>query len=255
MFPLIKITPSIFLPTYYFIISVTLCIGLICVVRRADSSHLSRKVALDVSLILMVAGFVGARLFHVFYESPEYYKQDWLRVFEFWQGGFVFYGGAITSGIISILFLQKKTNGFFGSYFDLFAPIVSFSYLLGRVGCFLAGCCYGKYCDLPWSVAGRHPTQLYAVFWELGVLLIILGSEKIPPQNRRPAFLGRSGGVFYLWMFLHSCGRLLMEAFRDDFRGPKLGLSISSWISIFFLVLALYLILRKPAIRRSTLPS
>lgn len=246
LYPVIELSPSLSIPTYYLVISATLCLSLLWVVRRAFSSHLSRELTLDVSLILMISGFVGARLFHVFYESPEYYAENWLRIFEFWNGGFVFYGGALLAAPLSILFLHRKTKGFFESYLDLFAPVISFTYILGRGACFLAGCCYGRYCELPWAVAGRHPTQLYAMLWELGVLFILLGCEKIPAQKRRPAFLAKSGSILYLWMILHALGRLIMEAFRDDFRGPVWGLSISSWISVAVLFAGFLLIRRKP---------
>lgn len=252
MYPIIEITPSFGIPTYYLIVSLALCLALLWVVRRAHQSHLSREITLDVSLLVMVSGFIGARLFHVFYENPAYYQEDWLRLFEVWNGGFVFYGGALTAGFLGVLYLHVKTKGFFESYLDLFAPVGAFTYILGRFACFLTGCCYGKYCDLPWAINERHPTQLYAAFWEFGTLLILLGCEKIPAQSRRPSFLAKSGSIFYLWMILHASGRLLMEAFRDDFRGPTLGLSVSSWISVGLILLGLFLVIRKPTDRRST---
>lgn len=252
LYPIIEVTSSIGIPTYYLFISLGLCLSLLWVVRRSEHSHLSRAITLDLSLIIMISGFIGARLLHVFYENPDYYQENWMRVLEFWNGGFVFYGGAFVAGFFSVIYLHFKTKGFFESYLDLFAPVASFSYSLGRCACFLAGCCYGKYCELPWAVAGRHPTQLYAAFWELGTLFILLGCERIPAQNRRPSFLAKSGSIFYLWMILHASGRLLMEAFRDDFRGPDLGLSISSWISVALILLGFYFIIRQPATRRST---
>lgn len=255
MYPIISITPDFGIPTYYLVLSLALCVSLLWLVRRAEQFHLSRELALDVSLIIMVSGFIGARLFHVFYEDFTYYQEDPWRVLYFWNGGFVFYGGAALAAVTSVLFLNFKTKGYFESYLDLFAPVVSFSYCIGRVACLLTGCCYGKYCLLPWAISGRHPTQAYASLWELGTLLILLGCEKIPAQSRRPTFLAKSGSIFYLWMILHAVGRLVMEAFRDDFRGPTFGLSISSWISLAVIALAFYLLMRKPAQRSSTTTS
>lgn len=247
MYPIIPITPTLGIPTYYLVLSLAICASLLWLVRRAGESHLSREITLDTSLIVMVGGFIGGRIFHVFYEDFDYYREDWLRIFQFWNGGFVFYGGAILGGLLSISYLNIKTRGLFESYLDLFAPPLSFSYAVGRIACLLAGCCYGKYCELPWAISGRHPTQAYAALWEFGTLLILLGCEKIPAQSRRPAFLGKSGSIFYLWMILHASGRILMEAYRDDFRGPSLGLSISSWISVAVIFLAFIFLLRKPA--------
>ena len=233
------------IPTYFLVISVALCIALFWVVRRAEQLYFSREITLDLSLIIMVVGFLGSRLFHVLYESPTYYQQNWLRIFEVWNGGFVFYGGAVPATLLAIYWTAKKNQGLYQGYLDLFAPIGSFMYISGRVACFLAGCCYGKHCDLPWAINGLHPTQLYAVFWELGTLVILLICERIPPNKRRPAFLGKSGCIFYLWMALHSLGRLIMELYRDDDRGPQWGLSISSWISLIIFVLGIYFVVRK----------
>ncbi|WII73946.1 prolipoprotein diacylglyceryl transferase [Bdellovibrio sp. 22V] len=231
--------------------SLTVCICLIWITRRAVSHRLSRKRALDVSLIIMVSGFIGGRLFHVLYENFDYYRQSPVRVLHVWNGGFVFYGGALLAGLLSILFLAYKNKNDYEKYLDLFAPVLSFAYAAGRSACFLAGCCYGKFCDLPWAVEGRHPTQAYAVLWELGVIFVLIGCEKVPREFRKPEALRNPGSIFYLWMILHGLGRFFMELQRDDFRGPSLGLSISSWISLMVVSLGLFLLFRKPTNRSS----
>lgn len=251
MFPAITISSNFSIPTYYLVLSLTVCLCLVWIVRRADTFKLSRKVTLDLSLIVMISGFIGGRLFHVFYENFDYYKDDPYRILEFWNGGFVFYGGALLAGLFSVLYLNLRAHVACEDYLDLFAPVMSFAYLVGRLACLLAGCCYGKTCDLPWAIAGRHPTQLYASLWELGGLLILLGCESIPKASR-PRFLQSPGNIFYLWMVLHGAGRFLMESFREDFRGPELGLPISSWISLILVSVGIFLLLRKPARRRPT---
>lgn len=245
MYPNLQLTSDLQIPTYYLVISVTVCICLLWINQRATKFKLSRKVTLDIGLIVMVAGFIGARLFHVFYEDFAYYQENGWRILEFWNGGFVFYGGAILAAVCGFTFLHFQRDVQNETYLDLFAPAFSLSYLLGRIGCLLAGCCYGRYCDLPWALSQRHPTQLYASLWELGVLIILLAAEKTE-RTARPKILRPQGAVFYLWISLHAAGRLLMEAFRDDFRGPTLGLSISSWISVAILTIGLFLLLWKP---------
>lgn len=251
MFPTISISPSLSIPTYYLILSLTVCLGLLWVARRADQRELSRKVSLDLSLIIMISGFIGGRLFHVFYESYPYYQEDYLRILYFWNGGFVFYGGALLATVCSIFYLIFIARVPFEDYLDLFAPVMSLSYMLGRIACLFAGCCYGKTCELPWAISGRHPTQAYTSLWELGVLCVLLGTEAIA-RPVRPRWLQNPGSIFYLWMVLHGLGRLMMESFRDDFRGPSLGLSISGWISVLIVVLGLFLLVRRPAGRGTT---
>ncbi|MGZ3775536.1 MAG: prolipoprotein diacylglyceryl transferase [Pseudobdellovibrionaceae bacterium] len=246
MYPIIPITKSISIPTYYLILSATLCICLLWLTRRTRLYHLSQKAALDLSLIIMVNGFIGARLFHVFYEEFNYYLENPWRVLHFWNGGFVFYGGALLSGIAAMLYLYRFDKKHLESYLDLFTPVLSLSYILGRTACLFAGCCYGKHCDLPWAISGRHPTQAYASIWELGVLFILLGIEKTAPKERQIQCLKKSGSLFYLWLILHGIGRLIMEAYRDDFRGPSLGLSVSSWISLGIIGTASHFLFRRP---------
>ncbi|MCB0385338.1 MAG: prolipoprotein diacylglyceryl transferase, partial [Bdellovibrionales bacterium] len=111
--------------------------------------------------------------------------------------------------------------------------------------------CFGDHCELPWSVAGRHPTPLYATLWELPVLFLLLVLEA--KRDRLPfRSLRRSGGLFYFWVFLHGLGRLMMEYWRVDDRGPMpLGLSVSTWISLA-LVLAATLFLFRPRPNKSS---
>jgi phosphatidylglycerol:prolipoprotein diacylglycerol transferase len=191
---------------------------------------------MDLSLLLMIASFIGARLFHVFYESFDYYKEDFTRVFRVADGGFVYFGGALLAGLLGVLYITYKEPKRNLRYLDAFAPVVALSYGLGRVGCLLAGCCYGRVCDLPWSLEGRHPTQAYAMAWELCVVAFLLWYEK---RQRK------SGSLFYMWMILHGVGRLIMEYFRDDYRGPVPGVTISSWISFGLVLLGTWLMIRK----------
>jgi phosphatidylglycerol:prolipoprotein diacylglycerol transferase len=227
------------------VISITVCIALAWIYYRAPRQGLSRTIALDLGLIVMITSFIGARLFHVFYENFEYYQAEPIKIFYVWEGGFVYYGGALLSAFAGAIFLYLKSPKNLEAYFDLFAPVMSLSYILGRGACLLTGCCFGKTCDLPWAIAGRHPTQAYAMIFELGALILILGLEKVPYKERRPRILGKAGAVLYVWLIFHALGRLIMEHFRDDFRGPNLGLSISSWISITLIVLSVYLVSRK----------
>ena len=249
MFPTLHLTSSVMIPTYYVVISLTVVLSLLWIVRRSEKLQLSLPRSLDLSLLIMVFGFIGGRLLHVFYESFDYYREDFWRIFYFWDGGFVYYGGAILAAIAGLAYLQRRARHDRGRYLDMLAPVMSFAYALGRSACLLAGCCYGKYCDLPWAIEGRHPTQLYAIAWELGVLCILLGFEK---GRRLPSAPFKAAGqLFYLWLVLHGIGRLIMESFRDDFRGPTLGLSVSSWISIAIVILGLILLSKKPVNTKS----
>lgn len=239
MFSEIRISDSIVIPTYLLYQSLLFCFLIFYVVRRAKLSGQSVKTALDLAFILMVAGFIGGRFLHVVYEMPEYYLEDLNRIYKFWEGGFVFYGGFVCAFVGCAIFLRKQKFSFF-QWADFYAPVLALGYGLGRISCFLAGCCYGRFCTMPWAVRFpwdyhqvlRHPTQLYAVFWELAVFALLLVL---------PKFLQlKTGLLFSVWLILHGLGRLMMEYYREDFRGDLIaGFSISSWVSVIVIALGI----------------
>jgi phosphatidylglycerol:prolipoprotein diacylglycerol transferase len=229
------------------VISLVYCACIYWLYSRAKKRSQTHDVnlVLDLCLIIMVSGFIGARATHIFYENFGHYKTNWLDIFKLWQGGFVFYGGFLTALIASISYLRYKKQNFY-LWADFFTPVLALGYAFGRLGCFFAGCCYGRVCtgsscDWPWmmhfqtaplSESLRHPTQLYATAWELCVLGILLFVE--PKINRKPV-----GLLFLLWLVMHGLGRIVMEAFRDDPRGPLLfGYSLGTALSFILILVA-----------------
>lgn len=256
MHPFLHLSGTYFIPTYILIISFTYCLCLVWAHRRAVQHGRSSNMTLDISLAVMIGGFIGARFMHVLYESPEIYIETPSRIFKFWEGGFVFYGGFIGALIASAVFLRSKRESFL-DWADFFAPVLALGYALGRIACFMNGCCYGDLCDLPWAVefnfpglpvGARHPTQLYATVFELGTLSVLLFFEK---RRTRMSFFKNAGSIFFTWLALHSMSRMIMEAFRDDYRGPAPGLSVSTWISIIILIVCLVMLFSKSLLNRS----
>lgn len=229
MIPILDIGPF-HISSYFLVISLSLTILMIYLSKRVDTFNKNRKVAFDLALILMVAGFTGGRLLHVFYEEWPYYRQHPEQVLFFWNGGFVFLGGLLMCLLVGFVYAKiKKLN--FGEWADFFTPLFSLSHALGRIGCLLSGCCFGSYCTMPWALEGRHPTALYLIFGESFIFLLMLMFEQ-QQVYKRPGFL------FAKWLLFHSLLRLNVEYFRDDFRGvfiniPLLGsLSVSQVISL-----------------------
>lgn len=223
------------IPTFFLVVSLVMGLGFYLTSVRSRALHLSETHSLDLALVLAISAVIGARLAHVFLESPHYYAQQPLKILYFWEGGFVFYGGFIVSFLSGVLFLLLKDRMvFLKVYMQLFTPIVSVSYALGRVGCFLEGCCYGTFCDLPWAVTGRHPTQLYSTLWEMATLIFILTYESRNEKNLKK----NPERLFFIWLALHSVGRGAIEFLRDDFRGDWPLVSVSTWISLILIVVA-----------------
>lgn len=246
MFPIISVG-QFSVPTYLLILSFVYTLSVFYVFQRAAKFDLNRVIALDFCMLIMIFGLLGARAMHVLYEQPRYYLNHPLQIFQLWQGGFVYYGGAIAAFIASWFYAKKRSLNFL-EWLDLFAPVISLAYALGRLACLAAGCCFGRECNLPWSIVYPegveapahvhvHPAPIYASLWELMVFIILLRVAKKYHST---------GKVFWLWLSLHSLGRILMELFRGDDRGTMfIGVSISTLISVIIFIFSTRQFIRK----------
>lgn len=162
---------------------------------------LPRERAPEVGIIVLIAGVAGGRLFHVFVEAPAYYWKHPLQVFYVWQGGIVSYGAFIVVAL-ALYAYAKWIRVDFWEGVDVVAlcgPIIQF---FVRIGCFLAGCCYGKPTTMPWGVRFTnpmaaayydypnillHPTQLYDAAYAVGLFVFFnwfyFKKRKFPGQT------------------------------------------------------------------------
>jgi phosphatidylglycerol:prolipoprotein diacylglycerol transferase len=135
---------------------------------------------------------------------------------------------------------------------DLWAPAAAAGQAIGRIGCFMAGCCYGTPTDLKWGVIFTHPdslapiniplhpTQIYSSMSGFIVFFILLAIRS------KKTFKGQ---VFLWFLILHSTARLIIERFRGDYRGIILntGMSVTQLLTVFILISAVVaLIVLKP---------
>lgn len=246
MWPFLVRTDGFYLPTYIVINSLVFSLGIIWIYKRALKQGFNVNNVLDMAMYAMLGIFVGSRLVHVLVERPDYYMSHPWDVFKVWQGGFVYYGGLI-GGTLTAYIVSRMKGMNLRRHLDLAAPVLALGYSIGRWGCFLAGCCYGRACDLPWAVkfppgveaapfVPRHPTQIYSSLWEAGVFAVLILGE-------RTGRLKGPGRLFGAWLLLHAIGRGIIEQFRDDFRGPAIfNLSISTWISLALAATGIWLL-------------
>jgi phosphatidylglycerol:prolipoprotein diacylglycerol transferase len=237
MYPLLTLSPNIQIPTYFVVFTLAYLVGLyFFYLRVVKFENLSTKTAMDLSLIIMVFGFLGARGFHVVYELPDFYWTYPEEIYKFWHGGFVFYGGFLLAALAAVIFLRIK-NEPLPLWADLLAPVISLAYIIGRLGTWVSGSGYGRPTSLPWGIIyppgseapvgiPLHPTPFYAVICESLTLAWLLYLERNQNTNQ-----GR-GVVFAWFLILHGLGRIVVEQYRDDARGSLLlGFSVSTWIS------------------------
>lgn len=255
MYPAI-VFGSLVIPTYYLLISLGSWLGVMWFLKRTPPSD--EGLAINTTLIGLIAGFIGARLFHVLYEAPEIYLKDLRLVFEVWRGGYVYYGGLLVGLWVGYSYLKKRTL-YIEPWLDRASLPLGLAYAVGRLGCFLNGCCYGRVCEMPWAVKfpshigfgmallPRHPTQLYAAILELLAIAVLLKLE-----NRR--WFKWKSQLFWTWLSVHAVNRIIMEFWRDDDRGFALGrLSVSMTISLVLFGFSVWMLYKgKPATVKSS---
>ncbi|MDR3113058.1 MAG: prolipoprotein diacylglyceryl transferase [Endomicrobium sp.] len=187
----------------------------------------------------------GARLMYVLM-NLQTFSQAPLDIFKIWEGGLVYYGGFVCAVLFVILYLKKHKIAVL-KFSDIIAPALALGHALGRIGCFFAGCCYGKPCDLPWSVVFSnadslalknvhiHPTQLYEFLFNFLIFLILhLYNKKAHKDGKAAAF----------YLIMYSLMRFIIEFFRGDERGEFfLGLSPAQNISIVLFIFGILLLL------------
>lgn len=224
---------------YGFMIGLGILLCLIMGIQRAKSHNMSENAVLDIAIFGVLIGFLGAKLLYVIVEFDRFLENPRSIL---GSEGFVVYGG-ITAGVITAIVYCKIKKLRFLEYFDLLIPSVALAQGFGRIGCFLAGCCYGRETDSCLGVvfpenslapAGVKllPTQLFSAAGDFLIMGILLWYSKRAKHT---------GDVAILYMILYSVGRFFIEMLRSDDRGTLGMLSTSQWISIFIFLLAIVL--------------
>ena len=146
MFPLILNHPPFVIPAFFFMVMIGVLTATFYLYFRAPKLGFSQIAVLDMGIVGAIFGILGARIFHVLFEYPQYYLEHPMRFFEFWRGGFVSFGAYIlgATAVIVYLKIRKLPIAKYGDFVALCLPIIVF---FVRLGCLGAGCCYGKPTD------------------------------------------------------------------------------------------------------------
>lgn len=225
--------------TYGVFVALGCIAGIVIAIRLGKPQGITSQQVMDMGFIMILCGVIGSRLAYILLNFS-YYKNHILDIFKLWQGGLVF-SGALLAVIIAVSLYVKRHKLSIWLVGDIWAPAAALGQALGRVGCFMAGCCYGKPTDVFWGVTFSHPqslaplhtfihpTQLYSSFSGIIIFIItmILSTKK--------KFQGQ---VFLWFLILHSTGRLLIERFRGDDRGFILGseLTVTQLVTMLILL-------------------
>ena len=245
-----------------------LCIltGVFVAVWWSDRRYRARggrpELVLDVAIVAVPAGIVGARLYHVISSPDDYFgpNGDLARIPQTWQGGLGIWGG-IAGGVLAGVLLLRHRGLRVAPLADAVAPTLLVAQAIGRLGNWFNQELYGSPTTLPWGLrideahlpAGStyppgtlfHPTFLYEALWNLAgaVLLVWIG-------RRMVARSGVTGGrLLWIYLMVYTAGRVWIEMLRIDEAETVLGLRLNVWTSIvIFLVgaIGLFLSSRRP---------
>lgn len=192
--------------------------GYFTALRRAPKAKLLPDHVSDVFTWIIVGSIIGARILYVvsYWDDSFAGKPVW-HVFKIWEGGLVFFGGLI-GGTLSTIFYCKLKKISVLSMGDVLAPSISLGHGFGRIACLMAGCCYGKECDLPWAIQfpeghqthphSVHPVQIYESilnFTLFAILFWLFSRRKF------------SGQVLGFYCIGYAVIRFTVEFFRGDY--------------------------------------
>jgi phosphatidylglycerol---prolipoprotein diacylglyceryl transferase len=248
MLPKLISIGSFYIPTYGVLVALGFLAGLWITLRLARQVGLPAEKITNLAVYCALAGIAGAKLFMLLFDLDDYIRNPGqIFTFETLQAAGVFHGGFIVAFLIAVLYMRSQKLPAFPTM-DAFAPGIALGQAIGRLGCFAAGCCWGKECDLPWGVRFRsdeaapvplgktlHPVQLY----ESAADLIIFGI-----LYKRFSAAKRPGEVIGLYLVLYSTARFIIEFFRVHEQSLVGRFSLTQWIALGLLAVGAGILLR-----------
>jgi phosphatidylglycerol---prolipoprotein diacylglyceryl transferase len=248
---------SFYLPTYGVLVAAAFLTALWMTSRLAKDAGMNSEVIVNLGVYCALAGIVGAKLLMIAMDPA--YRANPLEIFSLstLQSAGIFYGGLVAALLTAYVYMYSHHLPVFQTA-DLFAPGLALGHGIGRLGCFAAGCCWGKPTHLPWAVTftnpdGQavgvplgiplHPTQLYESFAEFVICTILFFFAR---RKHRP------GAIIGGYLALYGIVRFLVEFLREHDESNPLGLALSleQWISLCLAGAGAWLVLAHISSRR-----
>lgn len=225
-------------------IALAFLFGLWTATLRAKREKIPSEKITDIVLWLMIGSILGARIVYVTtYWKEEFANQPLTEIFMIQHGGLVYYGGLIGAIVAGAIYIRWKKLPFWKTA-DVLAPSIALGSVLGRTGCLLNGCCYGRPTDVPWAIrfpsdhptggVPVHPTEIYDGLLNLGLYLFLAW------LFRRKKF---DGQIFATYLLCYAVTRSIVEYFRGDYSNLHyhFGLTPAQWIGVPIFIAGLFL--------------
>jgi len=215
-------------------------VSLILVRKQAIRRQIDFDIIFNFSFLAFIFGIIGARIFYIA-ENIDYYIKNPLEIIMLQRGGLSWFGGLILGGLAGILFLKNKKSAIY-PILDLIMPFVALAQAIGRIGCLLNGCCFGKASRFgiyfPVHDSVLIPTQIYSSLILILIFIILRFLQEGPHKE---------GQIFFTYLLLYSLKRFFIEFWRADNTVIFSGMTLFQLISIliFFLSFIKLLLINK----------
>jgi phosphatidylglycerol:prolipoprotein diacylglycerol transferase len=238
--------------SYGFMLVLGFLLGVWLATVRAKKLGIPPARILDLSFFVLIAGIIGAKLL-LFINEPSYYLSSIKAFISLLRSGGVIIGGLLFAVITAVIYLRKYKLDTW-QMLDIAGPSIILGQGVGRIGCFLAGCCWGKACEgalaveftsdvahqhtgVPLNVA-MHPVQLYSAIADL---LIFAFLTWLYPKRKF------KGQIFLLYAVLYSTARFILELFRGDTGRITIGgpLSDAQYLCIAAFIFGIFFYLKR----------
>lgn len=232
---------------YGLMIAIGFLAALLMTTKRGKKRGYDEDIIFGIFFCAIIGGMVGTRLLYYIVELPQIIKDP--SILWNFKNGYVVYGGIIGGILTSLVYCRVKKTAFL-PYFDLVMPAVSLAQGFGRIGCFFAGCCYGRETDAWYGITFHNsnfapngvkliPTQLISSAGDfLFCALLLLYANREPKRGR----------VASAYLLLYGVGRFAVEFLRNDYRGSVGALSTSQLISIGIVAVGIVMYVVAPKI-------
>ena len=223
------------LSTYGLMMMTAFIAGIWLAVRRGRARGVPAEFIQDISTVILLSSLLGARGLYILTHLDEF-RGDWWSTVNPMQAdgtigiaGLVLVGGVLAAIPAAIWYTRKRGQNVL-EVIDLLSPSLALGMALGRVGCLLNGCCYGKSCELPWAITypesshlhmlgAIHPTQAYLMLGDLGLMALLLWLAR---RRRFP------GQIFASFLMAYAPLRFTVEFLRDYEASMILG-QVGTW--------------------------
>jgi len=249
MYPIIFQLGPITIYSYGVMIALAYLAGIYAARREAIRKNIKLDLVYDLAFYLVIGSLIGARVYYVALFDASSFTKDPVSLFKIWEGGLAIHG-AILGGIITGILFSKLHRVSFWKLADLIAPSIILGQAIGRIGCFLNGCCFGvptqsifgihfpekSPAHIAYPAAAIHPTQLYELILNLiGFFILWSIRRKIKPEGR----------LFLLYLLIYSSIRILVSFLRGDSVYIWDGLGIAQVVSAVIFVIALGIFIKR----------